>query len=345
MSQIVKKFISNNAVDETKIRLNNNAALKARNAANSADVDIIKVNASDKAEMTATLTMGAFKLEDALVTFKSSSTDPGSPVAGDVYYNDVSNVLRFYNGTAWSDVSSASGANTALSNLASVAINESLISDTDVTDDLGSPSLRWNNIFAALLQDSSNVTVFDIEARELKASDGSASFNFSSTTELVSKKGIVSVRQGGVNAKVALYETTDTYAVGLQANPAMTASFGLVLPEEDGTNGQVLTTNGAGQLSFETPASSVTNDKALITLSGTDITNQYVDLTEVALTDSIIFSVKGQGTQLEGAAQDYSVSYTGGAGGKTRITFLNDLATGGVNALVASDVIEIKYQF
>jgi hypothetical protein len=50
MAQVVKKFIQNNAVDENKIRLSNNANLKARNAANSADVSILKVNASDKIE-------------------------------------------------------------------------------------------------------------------------------------------------------------------------------------------------------------------------------------------------------------------------------------------------------
>jgi hypothetical protein len=50
MSQLKKKFIENNAVDETKIRLSNNANLKARNAADSADINIAKVNASDRIE-------------------------------------------------------------------------------------------------------------------------------------------------------------------------------------------------------------------------------------------------------------------------------------------------------
>lgn len=50
MAQLQKKFLANNAVDENKIRLSNNANLKARNAANSADVNILKVNASDKIE-------------------------------------------------------------------------------------------------------------------------------------------------------------------------------------------------------------------------------------------------------------------------------------------------------
>lgn len=42
---------------------------------------------------------------------------------------------------------SGGGANTALSNLASVAINTSLVSDTDNTDDLGSASIGWKDTY------------------------------------------------------------------------------------------------------------------------------------------------------------------------------------------------------
>ena len=52
MAQISKKFIQANAVDQTKIRLSNNAYLKARNAADSADVNMLKVNASDRIEFS-----------------------------------------------------------------------------------------------------------------------------------------------------------------------------------------------------------------------------------------------------------------------------------------------------
>lgn len=43
------------------------------------------------------------------------------------------------------------GANTALSNLASVAINTSLVSDTDNTDNLGSTTIKWANVFTNAL--------------------------------------------------------------------------------------------------------------------------------------------------------------------------------------------------
>ncbi len=52
-------------------------------------------------------------------------------------------------GTIYVDniVGASSGANTALSNLASVAINTSLKSDSDATDDLGSSSISWRNLY------------------------------------------------------------------------------------------------------------------------------------------------------------------------------------------------------
>lgn len=49
--------------------------------------------------------------------------------------------------TAASNGSGGSGATTALDNLASVAINTSLVSDTDETDDLGTTVKKWLNLF------------------------------------------------------------------------------------------------------------------------------------------------------------------------------------------------------
>lgn len=77
-----------------------------------------------------------------------------------------------------------------------------------------------------------------------------------------------------------------------------------------------------------------------ITLDAFDITNQYVDLANSVQTDSIILSIYGA---VQRPGVDYSIDYTGGAGGTTRITFLGDLATGGVSALEAGDVLSFNY--
>ncbi len=61
-----------------------------------------------------------------------------------------------------------SGANTALSNLASVAINTSLISDTDITDDLGSAAIRWKDIYSQTIGTGDTDTdTFTLRARDV----------------------------------------------------------------------------------------------------------------------------------------------------------------------------------
>jgi len=111
-----------------------------------------------------------------------------------------------------------------------------------------------------------------------------------------------------------------------------------------GSPGNVLTVSG-GVPVWSAPAATSTNNKETFILASGDITNQYIDLAHVALTNSIDFLVQGGGVQLEGASYDFTVNYTGGSGGHTRITFANGLATVGVSALVAGDVLQIQYEF
>lgn len=82
----------------------------------------------------------------------------------------------------------------------------------------------------------------------------------------------------------------------------------------------------------------------IITLDGTDITNQYIDLAEVAFSVGSISVTPVDGLEQEQGV-DYTVSLTGGTGGVTRITFAGDLATGGGAALVDTDKLIIKYMY
>lgn len=123
---------------------------------------------------------------------------------------------------------------------------------------------------------------------------------------------------------------------------SVTAAAGdlvLIADVSDSNNLKKVTAQSIADLA----GSGITPEAETFTLSGTDITNQYIDLANVAIANSIHFIVKGGAPTLEGASHDYSVNLTGGAGGNTRITFLNDLATGGAAALVATDVVQVKY--
>lgn len=80
-----------------------------------------------------------------------------------------------------------------------------------------------------------------------------------------------------------------------------------------------------------------------MTLNATDISNGYVDLADVAAVDSVDFFIDGIGYVGEGI--DFSVSYTGGASSKTRVTFMGELVSGGGSPLASGDAIIIKYQY
>ena len=66
-------------------------------------------------------------------------------------------------------------------------------------------------------------------------------------------------------AAVTLYEDTDngTNYVALQAPASVASNLTLVLPSADGTSGQVIQTDGSGNLSFATPSAGVTTGKAI----------------------------------------------------------------------------------
>jgi hypothetical protein len=104
-----------------------------------------------------------------------------------------------------------------------------------------------------------------------------------------------------------------------------------------GTTGQVLTVVG-GVPAWSATAATATNGKDTFVLSSTDITNQFVTLSHTPLANSTDLLIDGAGDQLEGSSYDYTVS------GAT-IVFQHGLATGGVSALVAGDILQVQYEY
>lgn len=119
---------------------------------------------------------------------------------------------------------------------------------------------------------------------------------------------------------------------------AITTSYSIIMPSVQGAANTVLTNNGSGVLSWSASSSSTFN-KENITLSSTNITNQYVDLAHLTIANSLTLAVT-KTYQVEGS--DYTLSTIGGV---TRLSFAGDLATGGVSALVAGNILNIQYTF
>lgn len=79
--------------------------------------------------------------------------------------------------------------------------------------------------------------------------------------------------------------------------------------------------------------------KHTVTLNGTDITNQYIDLPHQALAYSIVASAD---RLMIHENEDFTITTSGGV---SRINFINSLATGGTEALEAGQILYFKYRY
>lgn len=398
MSQVLNKGLSSNAVDGSKLRLNNSQALRARNGANTGDVSILFVDSSNNvliqdgtgnnsvdatgrslidssgsAQLTWTtsgLTVSSLSASQVVATDSgkklTSINYSASNVASTLAFRDSSgnsafNVLTVAGLNSTGDLSTPEATFTLSGALVSTSIATnvpSLVIDgtTANATAAGSAGIIFksdvhDNVFVISTQDQTGT----VQSASLYLSTGVA-VNAPSSG-MIFQTGNVSGATGGNTGSYQFQtgqitnsgnanDTGDfTIAIGTTAGAGARGQFVYI----DGTDtiaGSVLTNAGGdGRAHWALPSAGVTGNKETFVLSGTDITNQYLDLAHVAKTGTVDFKVKGSGDLLEGALYDYSINYTGGSGGNTRITFLNDLATGGGAALVATDVVQISYLY
>ena len=118
-----------------------------------------------------------------------------------------------------------SGANAALSNLASVAINTTLVSDTDITDDLGTATIRWNVGYFATLDCSGAADTIGSSldaANGLRLGSGKL-VTFSSTTAFDGTVDLTAARLGAANlrqgAAPSATPVAQTFTLGEASRP------------------------------------------------------------------------------------------------------------------------------
>lgn len=268
MAQQSTKFIANNAVTDTKARLDNNQYLRARNAANSADINIIKVNASDKPEFG---------------VVPQVTSDPSAA-------NDL--VRKSY----------ADGLVSSSITVAKQAVD--LIATSNIT-------LSGEQTIDGSLTSASRVLV---------AGQSTASQN-----------GIY-VTSGGAWARSTDADASAEVVAGMEVMVLGGTSYKLTK--------WFLFTSGSITLGSTSLTFKQVNEWAreAITLTGTDITNQYVTLASQVDPNSIDLMVDGGGVQRFTADYTHSVN-----AGVSRLTFAGDLATGGGAALASGDILRVKY--
>jgi len=353
MSQLQKKFIADNAVDGSKIRLLNNETLRARNAAGTGDIDILKVATDNTLE---------FQTQPRAA---SGLAVPSSPkdYATIEYINNVVQGKT----DAKDSVHALADGNVALTGTAPLTIDGINLGaatstppkrvaltgqTTDADNGVYTYTVSGGNYTLARANDfneSSDVT----NGAFFLVTGGTVYSGYEvilttddpitlCTTSLTFAKypSVLSLTAGDMMAKIG-----NDFSVDLHTTSALESS------NPGNSSGQLRVR--ADQVSLEKDKSTKvdTGTNALVakrarrevfTLTAGNITAQYIDLQNVATDGSVRFGVAGAGEQIE--TVDFTVNYTGGASSKTRITFAGGLGTGGVSELVAGDVVQVTYE-
>lgn len=352
MSQLITKFIEDNAVTDAKIRLRNNAPLRARNALGTADVDLFKLDSSDS------FTVMSQPRAAAALALPSQAKD--------------------YVTIEWAENRIVGKGNPKDAVLAAATVNVPLTGATPlVIDDITIGNNKrvllpvqstgsQNGVYICIITGGNYTLTRAPDFDQVDDAYGSevttgAYFKITSGTTYANWEAILT------NAD-PIVVGTDTLTFAL--NPTLTALVagdgisrtGNTISVDYATNGGLESTNPGninGQLRVKTDSSAAEKDITIrrssvdgsivakksrqltIVLTNTDIVNQYADLDAVAGDSSVMLTVVGGGKQTVG--YDFSVNYTAGVGGNTRIGLLNGLASGGVSELVVGDVLDTNF--
>ena len=254
-----------------------------------------------------------------------------SDIAGAGLENDGSNNLRI--------ASTAAGAGLALSaGVLSVNVDDSTIEINTDTLRVKDAGITAAKLAAAVAGDG--LTGGAGSALAVGAGDGISVAADAVAVSVAALAGSGLEDDGSNNLRIAASAAGAGLTGGAGSALAVGAGDGITVNADDidvKVNAATLKINGSNEVEGLKPA------KESFTLAGGDITNQYIDLAQVAKASSIRLFVVGGPEQEEGV--DYTVSLTGGAGGNTRLSFAGGLATGGASELVATDVVKVAYEY
>jgi len=312
MAQIKTKFLESDAVTGAKIRLDNQQYLRGRNAADSADVNIAKVNASDLIEFSAAPYVGSNKVQTAAdkgVNNGLASLDGG----GKIPAAQLPNTVMEYQGN-W----------VASTNTPTLANGTGSAGDVYRATDIGTVNFGAGNITFAV----GDFVIYSGSIWE-------KSLNSNTVASVNSQTGVVVLDTDDISEATNLY-FTDTRA--------RTAAVSDVAYDATSWNAVVNVAPSKNSVRDEIEAiyiaigaaTGASQGQEVLTLNGTDISNGYKALAQEALAGSV--QVTPVGGPLQEPTADYTLSVISSV---TRVTFAGTLAS----VLASGDKLIVNYEY
>lgn len=346
MTATTTRFIEDNAVIGSKIRLKNGDILRSRNFLDTADISILMIDTNNYLKF---LTQP--KADDALAL----------PAAAKDYVT-VEWVENFFDGKQdpKEAVDALSITNIALTGTTPLTIDGYTLSHNDYAGLIGQTDKKENAAYTVSISGGNYTLTRRFDFDENSEVSKGAYFPVISGTNHGGYVVILTtpnpIDLGVTELDFVAYPSAQAILAGdMLIKNGNTISVNLAsLSGLESTNPGV----AGGQLRVKVDTASAEKDQTTrrdgstgavitkkskrypFTLSPTDITNQYLDIPVVAEQDSVQVGVKGAPTQYEDI--DFTVNYTGGVGSKTRITLAGGLAAAGVSALVSGDYVEAR---
>lgn len=156
-----------------------------------------------------------------------------------------SNITVDAQGRITAAASGTSGATTELDNLGVTALNADILPDANLTRSLGSSSLLFTHLHAQRVRSTGFSLALDAIGDEIEFYTDTGEFSLYSDT--------------GFPATLKFWDDTSSAFVGLQAPNTVSSDVTFILPDADGTAGDVLQTNGLGEMSWTTPSGANTS--------------------------------------------------------------------------------------